>query len=206
MLFTQVEFLVFFAVVFSATWLTKSNRWRKVVLLAASAYFYAYWDWRFLGLLGFTCITSYAFASLVESSPTQRTRKFALAACIILNLAVLAYFKYANFFLDSFTPLFIALGFSVRSLEIILPVGISFYTFQCLSYAIDVYRRELDASHSPPEFLPLCRLLPPTRRRPHRLGQDLSPSIANPASPRSGSPLSRPQIFYHRAISEDLYR
>ena len=140
MLFTQLEFLLFFALVLVLTWLSRNTQWRHRLLLIASYYFYAYWDVRFCGLLLLSTITDYWVARGISVAATQQTKKRLLLLSLFVNLGLLAFFKYCNFFIDSAASLLEAAGLGSSSLSIILPVGISFYTFQTLSYTIDVYR------------------------------------------------------------------
>lgn len=148
MLFTQIEFYFLLAAVFAAVLLARNHSARKWILLAASYYFYAYWDWRFAGLLLSCTAVNYWVAKRLELAGETAARKWLMAVSLGYSLGVLGFFKYFNFFVDSFR---ILLGYApdeARTLDIILPVGISFYTFQTLSYTIDVYRRELKACRS----------------------------------------------------------
>lgn len=142
MLFTQIEFYLFFVAVLVASVLITANRWRKLLLLGASYYFYAYWDWRFAGLLlGCTAINYLLAARMESSSPAGR--RWLVRVSVVVSLGILVFFKYFGFFTESFRA---ALGLQGEGLDhwnIILPVGISFYTFQTLSYTIDVYRGHL---------------------------------------------------------------
>ncbi len=113
---------------------------RKLILLAASCFFYAYWDWRFLGLLATVTILDFFVSRLLVTSPSDRQRKMLLSLSICINLGFLGWFKYFNFFLDSLNAAIAPLGGHMGNLAIILPIGISFYTFETLSYVIDIYR------------------------------------------------------------------
>ncbi|MBL4702920.1 MAG: MBOAT family protein, partial [Flavobacteriales bacterium] len=115
---------------------------RNTVLLVASYVFYGWWDWRFLFLILISTCADYTFGILIDGTNEKRKKKLFLWLSIILNLGVLGFFKYCNFFIDSTAELLSGMGFqpNISSLEIINPVGISFYTFQTLSYTIDVYR------------------------------------------------------------------
>ena len=146
MLFTQARFVVFFAVVLCVHWTLRSNRGRKAWLLLASYVFYGAWDWRFLGLILFSTLVDYVCGARIADSPDERGRKGWLWVSLIANLGVLAYFKYTNFFIRSAVDFLELLGFEphLRTLQILLPIGISFYTFQTLSYSLDVYRRQLE--------------------------------------------------------------
>ncbi len=148
MIFTSFTFLIFFVVVFTAYWLVKNNQARLYILLAGSTVFYGWWDWRFLGLIGLVIGVSWASA-LVMRRPgaTKRSQNMALAAGVLISLIVLGIFKYTGFFADSFAELLGRLGLraDMPTLRIILPVGISFYIFQAISYMADVRRGVLGA-------------------------------------------------------------
>ena len=140
MLFTQLEFLFFFVLVLVVAWSSRTQFIRHSVLLLASYYFYAYWDYRFCGLIFLSTVIDYTVARQIDRSSNPRFRRFLLCLSLVANFGLLGFFKYCNFFIDSATPLFESLGLGTSSLSIVLPVGISFYTFQTLSYTIDVYR------------------------------------------------------------------
>ncbi len=144
MLFNSWQFAGFFAVVYGL-YLVLSHKWQNRLLLAASYIFYGTWNWRFLGLLLFTTALDYWIALLIKDSTDGRRRKLLLATSIAANLAVLGFFKYYNFFAVSGSEFLALLGVHAqpRLLSLILPWGISFYTFQSMSYTIDVYRGEL---------------------------------------------------------------
>ncbi|TWT74298.1 MBOAT family O-acyltransferase [Allorhodopirellula solitaria] len=151
--FAQAEFVIFLLVVLAATWAAGKRRGlRNGFLLAASYYFYAYWDYRFCGLLLLSTLVDFTVARCMERCQSQRQRRAWLTVSLAVNLGVLGFFKYANFFIDSARPLVESLGLHAASLDVILPVGISFYTFQTLSYTIDVYRGKLRASSSLMDF------------------------------------------------------
>jgi alginate O-acetyltransferase complex protein AlgI len=148
MLFTQIEFYFLLVAVFAAVLMVRNHSARKWILLMASYYFYAYWDWRFAGLLLSCTAVNYWVANRLALNEGIVARKWLLTISLVYSLGVLGFFKYFNFFADSFRAL---LGYSPdqgQTLNIILPVGISFYTFQTLSYTIDVYRRELKPCRS----------------------------------------------------------
>lgn len=117
----------------------------KTLLLVASYYFYMCWDWRFAGLIMLITVINFVTGPRVAAAQDERSRKRWLAASIVPSLLILAYFKYANFFIDSFNDLLAQLGVtaSVPMLEVLLPVGISFYTFQSISYTLDIYRKKV---------------------------------------------------------------
>jgi len=151
MLFVQPLYLFFFVAVFTLYWLLPANRPRKVLLLLASYVFYAAWDWRFLSLIWISTIADY-FIGLGLGRTTRRTaRRRLLLVSLTVNLGLLGFFKYFNFFADSLTGLIASLGLPAPgpvTLQIVLPVGISFYTFQTLSYSIDVYRGKLQPTRN----------------------------------------------------------
>jgi alginate O-acetyltransferase complex protein AlgI len=142
MLFTQIEFFFLLAAVFAAILLVKNHRVQKALLLIASYYFYAYWDWRFAGLLLACTVVNFWLSGLMEGSNSSR-RKLLVTIALVYSLGVLAVFKYFNFFVDSFRAMVGITPDADTTLDLILPAGISFYTFQTLSYTIDVYRRDL---------------------------------------------------------------
>lgn len=141
--FTQVEFVVFLNVVVAVAWLIRTKTIRNAFLLLASYYFYAYWDFRFCGLLLLSTLVDFYCAKWIFGSGDSFRRRVGLSISLIVNLGMLGFFKYFNFFVESATPIAVALGMNASTLSIILPVGISFYTFQTLSYTIDVYRGKL---------------------------------------------------------------
>ncbi len=144
MSFVSLAFVLLFAATYLSSRLCKTRDQKHAVLLAASYIFYAYWDVRFLALLVLQTYISYFLAKKIDRSATKRQSKRFLILGVSVSLAILGFFKYFNFFVESFILLF---GIeNSNSLNIILPVGISFYTFQALSYLIDVYRKKLKAS------------------------------------------------------------
>jgi alginate O-acetyltransferase complex protein AlgI len=136
MLFTDWKFFVFFAVAFGVYWSLAGNLPRKLWLLACSMVFYAAWDWRFLGLVLFVIANTYAVTLLVARTDDPRQRRLLLMTGVTISLSVLGVFKYYNFFVDS-------LSIPTRIQDLVLPIGISFYTFHSLSYMIDTYRRKI---------------------------------------------------------------
>ena len=150
MLFVEPRFFVFFAIVFALYWSLRRNAARKVVLLVSSYIFYGAWDVRFTLLLAFSTLFDYGAGLAMERVQDPRRRKLIIAGSVTVNLALLFTFKYFNFFTDSFVGLLHAAGISANpvTVRLILPVGISFYTFQSLSYTIDIYRGHLRARRS----------------------------------------------------------
>ena len=146
MLFNSIEFVVFLPIVFVIYWvLNKELQLQNLFLVASSYFFYGWWDWRFLSLIVISSIIDYSLANKIYQTDNNKEQKICLYLSLLINLGFLGFFKYFNFFVDSFTVAFSFFGQTIngRSLNIILPVGISFYTFQTLSYTIDVYRKKL---------------------------------------------------------------
>lgn len=146
MLFNSLDFAVFLPIVFICYWfLQKHFRAQNILIVLASYVFYGWWDYRFLLLIAFSTIIDYLVGIGLSKFKDIAKRKALLWLSITVNLGFLGFFKYFNFFLESFVDAFSIFGnkISVNSLDIILPVGISFYTFQTLSYSIDVYRNKL---------------------------------------------------------------
>lgn len=152
MLFVELRFFVFFAVVFGLFWSLRSNASRKLVLILASYAFYAAWDWRFLGLIWLITIICYVVGLNVSEAPgrSQRSRNRWLTFGVVASLMVLAVFKYFNFFTSSFADVAQLAGLPVNAvtLQLVLPVGISFYTFQAISYIVDIRRGDVGARKS----------------------------------------------------------
>lgn len=150
MIFTEIRFIFFFLIAFSIYWMMPRNGWRKSWLLLCSYIFYAAWDWRFLSLILISTLVDYAVGLRLEELEQGTRRNACLLLSLVVNLGVLGFFKYYNFFVDSAYGLFQFLGIPVNfsSLEVILPVGISFYTFQTLSYSLDIYFGKLKATRN----------------------------------------------------------
>ena len=148
MLFTQPAFLVFFGVVFALHWSLRANGARKLLLLVASYVFYGFWDERFLGLIVLSTLVDHVAALRMERPGARRGRWLFLS--VFVNLTMLGFFKYWGFFVDSAASLLAQLGVEARlpTLEVVLPVGISFFTFQTMSYSLDVYRRKIAPTRS----------------------------------------------------------
>jgi alginate O-acetyltransferase complex protein AlgI len=148
MLFNSFDFAIFLPVVFILYWfVTKPNlKLQNLLIVTASYLFYGWWDWRFLSLIVFSTAVDYTVGRKLKHEENQIKRKTLLWISIVVNLGFLGFFKYFNFFLDNFISAFSFFGSEItaNSLNIILPVGISFYTFQTMSYTIDVYRRKLE--------------------------------------------------------------
>lgn len=148
MLFNSIDFAVFLPIVFFLYWFVfRGNlKLQNLLIVVASYVFYGWWDWRFLALILFSTVLDFAVGVKLRDEEQISRRKILLWTSMIINLGLLGFFKYYNFFIDNFAAAFSFFGseISVGSLNIILPVGISFYTFQTMSYTIDVYKRKLE--------------------------------------------------------------
>lgn len=174
MLFTSFEFFVFLPVVFFLYWLLQRQlRWQNLLVVAASYLFYGWWDWRFLLLIAFTSACSYWSGLLIGSG---RHRKTALWGNIIVNLAILGLFKYYDFFATEFSQLFGLQADSI-TLNLILPVGISFYTFQALSYSIDIYRSKMEPTRDVVAFFAYVSFFPQLVAGPIERATNLLPQF-----------------------------
>ncbi len=186
MLFNSFEFLFFLPAVFALYWAL--NRWlrlQNLLVVVASYVFYGWWDWRFLALIAFTSAWSYC-AGLLElrywDDPRSGRSKAVLTASLVVNLGILGYFKYCNFFLDQAVAALRAIGFEAHAstLQIILPVGISFYTFQAASYMIDVYRRQIRPTRDPVAFFAFISFFPQLVAGPIERAVNLLPQFLKP--------------------------
>ena len=169
MIFTDIHYAIFFAIVLAATLSAQqlqSTNFRNLILLVASYIFYGWWDPRFLLLLALSSSVDYVAALAMEGRikhcPAWLTRKRALLVSIFVNLSILCTFKYLNFFADSAEMLLASINIHIDQiyLSIVLPVGISFYTFQSMSYSIDVYRRRQSAETNPVDFFLFVSFFP----------------------------------------------
>ncbi len=181
MLFNSIEFAIFLPLVFVAYWfLTNRNlQIQNFLILAVSYLFYGWWDWRFLSLIFFSSVIDYTVGIQLARQEKESARKALLAISLVVNLGLLVFFKYYNFFLDSFVESFSALGIQVHAstMQIILPVGISFYTFQTLSYSIDVYRRKLEPCRDLISFFAYVSFFPQLVAGPIERASNLLPQF-----------------------------
>jgi len=161
MVFSSYVFWCFFAIVISLYYVLP-HRWQNRMLLVASYIFYGWWDYRFVALMFATTLVDFYVAQRIDDSETQKTRKRWLLVSIVMNLGLLATLKYFNFFIENAQGLLHTMGFEISpwTLQVILPVGISFYTFEEMSYCIDVYRRELKASRNFVDFAVFIAFFP----------------------------------------------
>jgi len=181
LLFNSIEFGIFLPIVFLLYWfVTNRNlKLQNLLLLVASYLFYGWWDWRFLSLIIFSSFVDYYIGIWLSKTHVERTRKLLLATSILVNLGFLGFFKYFNFFAESFADAFTLLGNPIDAsrLNIVLPVGISFYTFQTLSYSIDVYKRKLAPTHDITAFFAFVSFFPQLVAGPIERATNLLPQF-----------------------------
>ncbi len=182
-LFNSTRFLVFFVLVYGLYLLgRRHHRFQNRMLLVASYVFYGAWDWRFLGLLLLSTAVDYGVGLRLGSTAAPRQRKALLAFSLAVNLGILAIFKYFGFFVGSLVPLLRAVGLPASdvTLHIVLPVGISFYTFQTLSYTFDIYRGTLAPTRDPLDFALFVAFFPQLVAGPIERAASLLPRITAP--------------------------
>ena len=181
MLFNSIDFLIFLPIVFLLYWLIfRSRKWQNLLIVTVSYVFYGWWDWRFLFLIAFTSLCSFTSGLLLERiAHNRRKQRLISAVNITINLTILGIFKYYNFFADNLTAL--ASMFGIRldpvTLNVILPVGISFYTFQALSYTIDIYRHKMKATNDIIEFFAFISFFPQLVAGPIERATNLLPQF-----------------------------
>jgi alginate O-acetyltransferase complex protein AlgI len=181
MIFNSIEFGYFLPIVFILYWfVTNRNlKLQNLFLLVASYFFYGWWDWRFLSLIFFSSIIDFTIGRMLSSQENDSKRKTLLFVSVFVNIGLLAFFKYYNFFIDSFVASFSFFGTTINPsrLSIILPVGISFYTFQTLSYTIDVYKRKLKPSKDIVSFFAFVSFFPQLVAGPIERATNLLPQF-----------------------------
>lgn len=181
MLFNSFTFMIFLPVVFLLYWFVfKRLKWQNLLVLVASYVFYGWWDWRFLILIVITSLSSYFSGLLIRRFEGRRSLQRAVSAAnIVLNLGILGTFKYFNFFVDSLSSLLSAAGIALDwpTVNIILPVGISFYTFQALSYSIDVYTRKIEPTRDIVAFFSFISFFPQLVAGPIERAANLLPQM-----------------------------
>ena len=181
MLFNSIPYLIFLPTVFIIYWmiLGKSLRLQNLFLLLASYIFYAWWDYRFLLLILLSSVIDYFCGIFLSKSKMAQTRKWWLGLSLVTNLGLLGFFKYFNFFIESWSAAWSNMGVNmeVSTLNIILPVGISFYTFQTLSYTIDVYKGRIKPSHNFLDFALYVSFFPQLVAGPIERAQKLLPQF-----------------------------
>lgn len=190
MLFNSLTFGIFLLIVYVLYWtvFNRNIRLRNLFLLIASYYFYCSWNWKLLSLIIIVSTVDYVFGALIgkkqqQEQDTTKQQKLLLTLALIINLGILAYFKYFNFFIESFSTAFQFIGISSHPfslLNIILPVGISFYTFQGLSYVLDIYRKTIPPTKDPIAFYAFLSFFPQLVAGPIERAKDLLPQFFTP--------------------------
>ena len=193
MLFNSYLFLFFFAAAFAIYWNIRSLRVQNIFLVIASYIFYACWDWRFLGLIIVSSVVDYVVGNKLAEEVRSHIRKRLLLVSVFVNLGILGFFKYFDFFIQSFAALLESLGFQahVPVLNIVLPVGISFYTFQTMSYTIDIYRGRMRPTNDIAAFFAFVSFFPqlvagPIERAANLLPQFLHSRTFDPGKAKDG--------------------
>lgn len=182
MVFNTISFLIFFPVFFAVYWWLSSRyslKARNVFILLGSYFFYGWWDWRFLGLIIISSVADFFIGNLLHLSKQADTRKRLLWLSVGINLGILGFFKYYNFFIDSLAFSLSGLGvdWHTTTLSIILPVGISFYTFQSMTYTIDIYRKQLQPTKDAVAFLSYVAFFPQLVAGPIERAKSLLPQF-----------------------------
>ena len=185
MLFNSFEFLIFLPIVFLLYWFVfdyamrgckRQLLWQNLFIVVASYIFYGWWDWRFLILIAITTVLSFLSGIGIEKAPTKRGKKAVMIANIVVNLGILGVYKYYDFFATQFAELF-GIKSDFLLLHLILPVGISFYTFQALSYSIDVYRKQIEPTHDIVAFTAFLSFFPQLVAGPIERATNLLPQF-----------------------------
>ena len=182
MRFNSYEFAIFFAGLFLIYWLLRNwPRLQNILLLGAGYYFYASWNVRFLALLIFSTVMDYGCGLWVDRAKGARMRRAVVSVSMVLNLGILGYFKYYNFFAESLEAVLSRAGMPIplRHLQVVLPIGISFYTFQSMSYVVDVYRREIKPTRNLVQFALFVSFFPHLVAGPIMRATTLLPQVAS---------------------------
>ena len=182
MLFNSIEFLLFLPTIFILYWFVfnKNLKYQNTLILVSSYVFYGWWDYRFLSLIFLSTIVDYVIGLSISNQSSKKKQKSLLWGSVLFNLSVLGFFKYYNFFVDSWVELFSSLGYEIKSiwtLNFILPVGISFYTFQTMSYTIDIYRKKLEPTKDFISFASFVSFFPQLVAGPIERASNLLPQI-----------------------------
>jgi D-alanyl-lipoteichoic acid acyltransferase DltB (MBOAT superfamily) len=193
MLFNSIDFAVFLPIVFLLYWFVtqKQLKLQNSLIVIASYVFYGWWDYRFLALIVFSTLVDYFVGRQLEKTTIKKQRFYLLLLSVIVNLGLLGFFKYFNFFVDNFVEAFSFFGYNIpsNSLNIILPVGISFYTFQTLSYTIDVYKKKLEPTKDIIAFAAFVAFFPQLVAGPIERATNLLPQF-----------FSKRQFSYQNAV------
>ncbi|MDD7885850.1 MBOAT family protein [Flavivirga sp. 57AJ16] len=184
MVFNSLEFFIFLFIVFNLYWLIlkKSVKAQNILLLVSSYVFYGWWDWRFLSLIFLSTTVDYFAGIMIDSHDKPFKRKLWLWVSVLFNVGLLGFFKYYNFFVDSWIDMFSMMGYNIKStwtLKVILPVGISFYTFQTMSYSFDIYYKKLKPTKNFLSFAAFVSFFPQLVAGPIERASNLLSQIIN---------------------------
>lgn len=184
MLFNSIEFFLFLPIVFTLYWfiLNKNLKSQNLLILVSSYVFYGWWDYRFLSLIFLSTVVDYFIGLNIHKQSSEKKQKLLLWSSVFFNVSFLGFFKYYNFFVDSWIDLFNYVGYEIKSvwtLNIILPVGISFYTFQTMSYTIDIYKKKLEPTKDFISFASFVSFFPQLVAGPIERASNLLPQILN---------------------------
>lgn len=187
MLFNSFVFLLFLAFILPCFYALRGQRYKSSFLLVVSYCFYAYWDWRFCGLLAVSTICDFLIGRHMHAAKGHREKRALLFLSLLINLGILAFFKYFNFFIESFEAAFGVFGWQLDTLHlnVILPVGISFYTFQTLSYTFDIYRGRIKPTNSIRDFAVFVAFFPQLVAGPIERAANLLPQLSSLKAPSS---------------------
>ncbi len=195
-------FLSVYAVLFILNTVGNSEGWRalflkvnKPLLLGASYYFYAYWDYRFLSLIIISTVVDFFTGNRIYEAQDLKSKRIFLAISIVVNLSILFFFKYFNFFIDSANVALSSFNYSFSNLDIILPIGISFYTFQSMSYSLDIYRGELKPAESFLDFAVFVAFFPQLLAGPIMRAKEFLPQLSDRVNLTSENFVKGFQIF-----------
>jgi alginate O-acetyltransferase complex protein AlgI len=182
MLFNSIEFLLFLPIIFVLYWFVfdKKLKYQNLLILVSSYVFYGWWDYRFLSLILLSTVVDYFIGLGISNQASLKNKRILLWCSVLFNLGVLGFFKYYNFFIDSWIDLFSSVGYDIKSvwtLNIILPVGISFYTFQTMSYTIDIFKGKLNPTKDFISFASFVSFFPQLVAGPIERASNLLPQI-----------------------------
>ncbi|WP_109300649.1 MBOAT family protein [Aquimarina sp. AU474] len=182
MLFNSLEFFIFLPIVFLLYWfvVNKNLKLQNFLILVASYVFYGWWDYRFLSLIALSTVVDYFIGLNIKGSDNQKIRKRWLVLSALFNLGLLGFFKYYNFFIESWIDALASVGYQLENtwtLKVILPVGISFYTFQTMSYSIDIYRKKLEPTRDFVAFAAFVSFFPQLVAGPIERASNLLPQM-----------------------------
>src|SRR5688572_7705001 len=211
MLFNTLGFWLFFAVVLAVYLALRERRRQNVFLLLASYFFYACWDWRFVSLLLVSTTADWTLGNLIARETTPAGKKRWVATSVFLNLTFLGFFKYFDFIVDQAAAVLGLFGVTGLDwhLRIVLPVGISFYTFQSISYIVDVYRGDIEPARDPVDFALFVAFFPHMVAGPIMPSRDLLPQMQRPRELRweeaqSGFHVAMWGLFKKVVIADNL--